>query len=107
MATSTPNLIDIIYEQARRLPPDSLVELADYVEFLQYKASGREVKAVERLVRDAVEVHANIGRQIRFESPCRLMGKRVRPIVPSASWCRRSAKFRFSSVSGRNPKSSV
>jgi hypothetical protein len=43
MATSTGNLIDIIYEQARRLPPDSLLELAKYVEYLQYKVSGQEM----------------------------------------------------------------
>lgn len=40
MATSTRNLIESIYEQAHRLPPDSLLELAKYVEYLQFKASG-------------------------------------------------------------------
>lgn len=45
MATNTRDLIDSIYEQARRLPPDSLAELAKYVEYLQYKASGQLAQA--------------------------------------------------------------
>lgn len=38
MVVDTSGLVDTICEQARKLPPDSLRDLAKYVEFLQYKA---------------------------------------------------------------------
>ena len=42
MATARSDLVDKIAEQARRLPAESLRDLATYLEFLQFKATGRE-----------------------------------------------------------------
>ena len=39
---STSGLAKKIYEQARLLPEDSLLDLEKYVEFLQYKSSQRK-----------------------------------------------------------------
>lgn len=40
MAQESNVLIEMIFEQARQLPPESLSDLAKYVEFLTYKTSG-------------------------------------------------------------------
>lgn len=38
MVTSTQDMARFIYEQAQELPPESLRDLAQYVEFLRFKA---------------------------------------------------------------------
>ena len=42
MASSTQDIARQIYEQARQLPPESLNDLAQYVEFLRFKARAEE-----------------------------------------------------------------
>lgn len=46
MTVDTNTLAKQIYEQARQLPPESLTDLAKYVEFLNYRTGGD--KAVEQ-----------------------------------------------------------
>ena len=42
MATTTQDMARKIYEQARQLPPESLTDLTQYVEFLRFKVKIEE-----------------------------------------------------------------
>ncbi|MCP4210706.1 MAG: hypothetical protein GY764_04435 [Halieaceae bacterium] len=42
MATSAQDIVRQIYEKARQLPPESLNDLAQYVEFLRFKVKVEE-----------------------------------------------------------------
>ena len=42
MATTTQDMVRKIYEQARQLPPESLTDLSQYVEFLRFKVKTEE-----------------------------------------------------------------
>jgi hypothetical protein len=42
MATTTQDMAMRIYEQARQLPPESLNDLTQYVEFLRFKVKAEE-----------------------------------------------------------------
>ena len=42
MATTTQDMARRIYEQARQLPPESLIDLTQYVEFLRFRVKAEE-----------------------------------------------------------------
>ena len=48
MATNTLDIAETIYQEARQLPPESLLDLAKFVEFLKYKASVDKPEHPER-----------------------------------------------------------